>query len=161
MEATLRHSSAPRNQIRPTLVYAGTLFGAVALDRAYPLRIDGDGAGLLQLAIGGTALAAGTAVVSWCLFLFSRLGTGIMPDRPATHLVTTGPYGRSRHPMFVGFTAMYVGLALLLNLTWALLLLPVVLIVVSITVIRCEENYMRRTFGSEYDRYAAHVPRWL
>jgi protein-S-isoprenylcysteine O-methyltransferase Ste14 len=63
--------------------------------------------------------------------------------------------------MFVGFTAMYVGLALLLNLTWALLLLPVVLIVVSITVIRCEENYMRRTFGSEYDRYAAHVPRWL
>jgi protein-S-isoprenylcysteine O-methyltransferase Ste14 len=63
--------------------------------------------------------------------------------------------------MFVGFTAMYIGLALLLDLTWPLLLLPAVLIVVAVTVIRCEEGYMRRTFGHQYERYAARVPRWL
>jgi protein-S-isoprenylcysteine O-methyltransferase Ste14 len=161
MEATLRHSSAPRNHVRPTLVYAAAFFLAAGIDVAYPLRMDGGGAGLVQQAIGGSALGAGLALVVWCLILFRRLGTGIMPDRPATRLVTTGPYGRSRHPMFVGFTSMYVGLALLLNLTWPLLLLPVVLIVLALTVIRCEEGYMRRTFGTAYDRYAARVPRWL
>jgi protein-S-isoprenylcysteine O-methyltransferase Ste14 len=161
MEATLRHSSAPHNHIRPTLVYAGVFALATGLDMGYPLRVDGDGAGFLQQVVGGAALAAGTVLITWCLMLFHRLGTGIMPGRPATHLVTTGPYGRSRHPMFVGFTAMYAGLALLLNLTWPLLLLPAVLIVLSLTVVRCEEGYMRRTFGRQYAHYAARVPRWL
>jgi protein-S-isoprenylcysteine O-methyltransferase Ste14 len=161
MEATLQHRSAPRNHVRPTLVYAAAFLLAAGVDMGYPLRIDGGGAGVLQQALGGAALAGGTLLVTWCLLLFQRLGTGIMPDRPATHLVTTGPYSRSRHPMFVGFSAMYVGLALLLNLTWPLLLLPAVLIVVAVTVIRCEEGYMRRTFGQQYERYSARVPRWL
>ena len=161
MEATLRHSSAPRNHVRPTLVYVAAFLVAAALEWGYPLRIDGDGPGLLQQTIGLAALLGGTILVGRCLLLFHRLGTGLMPDEPATHLVTTGPYGRSRHPMFVGFASMYAGLALLLNLTWPLLLLPLVLLVLSATVIRCEERYMRRQFGQEYERYAAAVPRWL
>jgi protein-S-isoprenylcysteine O-methyltransferase Ste14 len=161
MEATLQQTSAPRNHVRPTLVYLGAFLAAVALDQPWPLLIDGDGPGAIQSTLGVLALAGGTALAGWCLLIFQGLGTGIMPDRPATHLVTVGPYARSRHPMFVGFTAMYVGSALLLNMTWPLLVLPAVIVLLNVTVVRCEEGYMRRTFGQAYERYCARVPRWL
>jgi protein-S-isoprenylcysteine O-methyltransferase Ste14 len=56
---------------------------------------------------------------------------------------------------------MYVGSALLLNMTWPLLVLPAVIVLLNVTVVRCEEGYMRRTFGQAYERYCARVPRWL
>jgi protein-S-isoprenylcysteine O-methyltransferase Ste14 len=97
----------------------------------------------------------------WGLSTFMRVRTGIMPDRPARQLVTFGPYRFSRNPMFVGFTAIYIGLASLLNLAWPLVLLPLVLGLLTLTVIRHEERYMRNEFGEEFVSYCGRVRRWL
>ena len=67
MEATLRHSSAPHNHVRPTLIYAAVFGLAAGLDAGYPLRIDGTGAGVLQETMGAAVLVAGMALVVWCL----------------------------------------------------------------------------------------------
>jgi protein-S-isoprenylcysteine O-methyltransferase Ste14 len=161
MEVALQHTSAPRNHTRPIAVFIAAFVLAVEIHANVPLPIDGNGAGWLQRVLGCALLAGGTALVVWCLQLFRRLGTGIMPHRPATHLVTFGPYAHTRHPMFVGFAVMYAGLALIVNVIWPLLFLPLVLGLLNVTVVRCEERYMQRTFGPAYDRYAARVPRWL
>jgi protein-S-isoprenylcysteine O-methyltransferase Ste14 len=84
-----------------------------------------------------------------------------MPDEPAARLVTTGPYGVSRNPMFVAFAAIFVGASLLLNAVWPLLALPAIIVVVTLTVIHREERYLRANFGDRYARYCERVPRWI
>jgi protein-S-isoprenylcysteine O-methyltransferase Ste14 len=48
----------------------------------------------------------------WGLLVFFRARTAIIPNQPARRLVTSGPYRFSRNPMYVGLSALYVGLAL-------------------------------------------------
>ena len=58
-------------------------------------------------------------------------------------------------------TLLYVGLAILWQYVWALLLLPFVLILIARRVIGPEERYLERRFGAEYIRYKALVRRWV
>ena len=51
---------------------------------------------------------------------------------------------------------------MLRNSLWALLVLPLVLIVLQREVIGCEERYLeRRTFGEKYLDYMGKVRRWV
>jgi protein-S-isoprenylcysteine O-methyltransferase Ste14 len=56
---------------------------------------------------------------------------------------------------------IYAGVAALRNSLWAILLLPLVLIVIEREVIGREERYLERTFGEEYLAYKARVRRWV
>ena len=44
---------------------------------------------------------------------------------------------------------------------WAILLLPLVLLVIQREVIGREERYLERTFGEEYLGYIRRVRRWV
>jgi len=92
---------------------------------------------------------------------FQRAGTSPLPWRPATALVSTGPYRFTRNPMYVGFTLLYVGISLWLNTLWPLLLLPLVIVVMNWGVIAREERYLERRFGEEYLEYKRRVRRWI
>jgi protein-S-isoprenylcysteine O-methyltransferase Ste14 len=153
--------SGPGNRVRPMLVYAAGVAAAAGLQVWKSLPIDAAGVGFWQRVIGSLLVTAGIGLTWWCLSLFARAGTGLMPDTPSQALITRGPYRASRNPMFVGFSLIYVGLAVLLNLGWALVALPVVIAVVTLGVIRREERYLRDTFGGEYARFCRRTPRWL
>jgi protein-S-isoprenylcysteine O-methyltransferase Ste14 len=56
---------------------------------------------------------------------------------------------------------MYAGIALIANSIWALLLLFPVTLIMSLFVIRREEEYLARTFGEEYQHYKMTVRRWI
>lgn len=142
-------------------VYSAGLLAGWWLNSVRTFPIDSAGAGVAQLVLGGIALAAGTVLFFWGLWTFYRARTGIMLQQDASHVVQSGPYRFSRNPMYVGSTIGYVGLALLFNLAWPVVLLPVVLIVLTLTVILREERYMQSRFGSTYDAYCSRVPRWL
>jgi protein-S-isoprenylcysteine O-methyltransferase Ste14 len=81
--------------------------------------------------------------------------------RPATTLVTTGPYAFIRNPMYVSLAILTVAFALFLNTWWVVLLLIPALLVVQQFVIVPEERYLRRRFGAEYEAYTRRVRRWL
>ncbi len=75
-------------------------------------------------------------------------------------LATTGPYARVRHPQYIGFIAILLGFLL----QWPTLLTLVMFPILGAMYVRLahrEEAEVRKTFGEEYDRYAARVPRWL
>ena len=73
--------------------------------------------------------------------------------------MTTGPYRRTRNPMYVGGQLAEVG-ALLLYRTWTTLLL--VLNAPTLVVrARREQEALRAEFGPAYDTYAEKVPFWL
>jgi protein-S-isoprenylcysteine O-methyltransferase Ste14 len=90
-----------------------------------------------------------------------RARTSVNPYRPTTVLLTEGPFRVSRNPMYLGMVVQYVGLALLFNSLWAMVLLPLALVIVHLTVIKREERYLELKFGEEYRAYKAKVRRWI
>jgi protein-S-isoprenylcysteine O-methyltransferase Ste14 len=58
-------------------------------------------------------------------------------------------------------TMIYTGIASLVNALWAILFLPVALLMIQRGVIEREERYLERKFGEEYRRYKARVRRWI
>lgn len=75
-------------------------------------------------------------------------------------VVDTGPYSHSRHPMYLAWTVIYLGVALLANLGWAWVLFPVVLTLTHREATR-EEDRLRHSLGDQYLGYAVRVPRYL
>lgn len=68
---------------------------------------------------------------------------------------------RGRGGMVLMSSMLYIGISLLFNSLWALLLLLPLLLVVQIGVIQHEEVYLERKFGDEYLRYKVQVRRWI
>jgi protein-S-isoprenylcysteine O-methyltransferase Ste14 len=125
------------------------------------MPVDAAGTTPWQWAVGVMLIVAGAVLFGWAIGLFLAVRTGIMPNQASARLVTAGPYRHSRNPQFLAFSSMYIGLALILNVVWPLLLLPGVIVITNLTVIRHEERYLARTFGGTYDDYRRQVPRWL
>jgi len=76
-------------------------------------------------------------------------------------LATSGPYGYTRNPLYLGSSVMGVGFAVAGG-SWILALACVLLFVaIYWPVIRREEDYLRREFGEVYDQYAQKVPIFL
>jgi protein-S-isoprenylcysteine O-methyltransferase Ste14 len=81
--------------------------------------------------------------------------------KPTTALVTEGPFRYSRNPIYVALTLLYVGVALLINALWILLLVVPAVLVLRYGVIAREEAYLTRKFGDAYRQYTTQVRRWL
>jgi protein-S-isoprenylcysteine O-methyltransferase Ste14 len=158
MEDGPRH---PGVHFPPPLLFLIPLGLGAFLQRRLPLELLPDHwrtAGVLGgwLLIGFWALLSG-----WAFFTFTRQRTGIFPNRPATRLVTWGPYGLSRNPMYVSLVAVYFGATLLMNNLWPLIGSPLVVVSLHFLVIRREERYLAAAFPQEYAAYCASVRRWL
>jgi protein-S-isoprenylcysteine O-methyltransferase Ste14 len=111
--------------------------------------------------LGGVLIALGALLALSAVYTFRRAGTNLRPDRPSTALVIAGPYRFTRNPMYLSLTIFYLGIAVLLQSLWSVLLLPLVLFVIQTKVIRREEPYLERRFGANYTRYRSQVRRWL
>ena len=105
--------------------------------------------------VGVTLVVVGVAGVVWATRTAGRVKLAD-PDR----LVTDGPYGRSRHPMYVAWTIIYVGVLLILDSVWLLVALPVLAVWVHTETGR-EEKRLSRVFGSAYKLYRSRVRRYL
>ncbi|MDS0478589.1 isoprenylcysteine carboxylmethyltransferase family protein [Natrinema sp. 1APR25-10V2] len=77
-----------------------------------------------------------------------------------SELVTTGPFAFSRNPLYIAWTALYVGIAFVVNTAWLFILLPVVLVATHITV-RREGRSLEKAFGDGYREYKNDVRRYL
>lgn len=147
--------------IKPPLLFLSALALGCLLSVVVPVGprlASSDG----PVLVGGVALVvAGFVLAAASAYRFRLAGTQVMPNRPASALVTTGPYARTRNPIYIGFVLVYVGLALTLTSVWVLVLLIPTLIVLQHGVVRREEAYLERSFGDAYRRYTARVPRWL
>jgi len=132
---------------------AETLTGIVAgglAQRVRPLRLSAWArpAGWVLTGGGLTVL-----VVAW-----RERGPGSLEEPEA--LVTTGLHGVSRNPIYLGFTAVHLGLAGATRNGWMLVTGPVSAALVHRWVLR-EEEWLGERFGDEYAAYRARVPRYL
>ena len=144
----------------PPMLYVGGLLGGWLLDRlARPLPLDRLGGAVLP--IGVVLVALGVLLVVWGMLTFRGANTAIVPHRPASRVVTSGPYRFTRNPMYTGLAFAYCGAAAAMNTAWPLVLLPLVIALLVRLVIDREEAYLASAFGPDYDAYRARVRRWL
>jgi len=108
-------------------------------------------------------VCAGQGISIAGMVVFRRAKTTVNPVKAslASSLVIRGVYRYTRNPMYVSLTIVYVGVALMMQSLWSLLLLPLVVAFIRIKVIGREEAYMERRFGAEYLRFKNEVRRWL
>ena len=94
---------------------------------------------------------------------FRRARTTVHPLKPGTtsSLVSSGIYGVSRNPMYLGFLLLLAGWALFLDnaAAWAG---PIALVLtLNRLQIGPEERMMEQLFGETYRSYKARVRRWI
>jgi protein-S-isoprenylcysteine O-methyltransferase Ste14 len=144
----------------PPLIFLGFLLLGWGLGEI----IGEPGLGLTDPVRRGLALAGlliGLGIEGWAAGLFRRARTAVQPWKPSTALVTSGVYGLTRNPIYLGFAITYLGLAIGLDSPLALVLLPPCLLVVDRFVIQREERYLQARFGADYVGYCQKVRRWL
>lgn len=144
----------------PPFIFAAFLLAGWAVDKWLGTATISDTA-LWQKALAVGLIVVGLGVEMWAGGLFHKAGTNVIPYKPATALVTDGPYRFSRNPMYVGFALTYLGLAFGLNTPVAIALLLPCLVVMTWGVIGREERYLEGKFGQAYVDYRKRVRRWL
>ena len=141
---------------------AGSAVGVVAvlvLDRVRPAPLPGPRA--LTRAAGASALAAGCALNVWALVERRRRTSGEFQLEQPESIVTTGPYAFSRHPMYLGWWLIHLGVGVLRASAWVAVTVPVAVLVEHFGGSVVEERELRRQFGAEYARYAERVPQYV
>jgi protein-S-isoprenylcysteine O-methyltransferase Ste14 len=130
----------------------------VGLQWLWPLAMP-DGQGLEWVTRG--LLVPGVVSVTWALITLFRAGTTTEHSKPTTRLVTTGPFRLSRNPIYLGLTAILVGLSVDWGNPYLLVLALAFPLALQRWTVGPEEAYLEREFGAEFRRYRSSVRRWL
>ena len=136
------------------VVILPTLAAAIVLRILEPAATSLPIAGAARLVLGGVWLAAGVAfwVASGVTFLRGFHGT---------NLVTTGPYGWCRHPIYASAIVFVLPATALLADAWSFLLVDFLLWLAFRAFIGEEDLELAKRFGATYERYRAEVPQLL
>jgi protein-S-isoprenylcysteine O-methyltransferase Ste14 len=106
-------------------------------------------------------ISVSVVILIGCWVQFYQAKTNIQPHKPASNLIQHGLYRFSRNPIYVAGLFLQLGIALLMNNLWIVLLVPVSKFVFDRYVIAREEAYLERAFGEVYLDYKRSVRRWL
>lgn len=127
---------------RRSRVPLGFAFAALYLWLAQPTRL---------------SIAAGTLVALAGVWIRAAASGHVRKNQ---ELTTTGPYGYTRNPLYLGSIIIAVGFAIAARNLWIGLILVMFFLAIYLPVIRSEEQFLRGKFPN-YDEYAARVPRLL
>lgn len=114
------------------------------------------------LITGGLIAMMGEAIRFWGVSICGSetRTTGVVG---ATNLITDGPFGHVRNPLYVGNILMYLGIAVMSNA-----LVPYLVAVVFLwfvfqyhLIVSREEEHLQTAFGAEYATYCENVPRFI
>jgi hypothetical protein len=103
-------------------------------------------------------IAMGAGVAAFGLVVRTIASGHLRKDR---ELATTGPYARTRNPLYLGSAFLAIGFAIAGHSWWAGSLVIIYFAVFYYAVMRNEERDLRTRFGIIFDEYAARVPLFL
>src|SRR5262249_1265545 len=145
--------------IRPPLAWALAVIVGLALNWLVPLpflpvHMSASWLGVLVLVLS-------VALAAWAIVTIARAGSNVPTNLPTTTIVASGPYRFTRNPIYLGMVLALIGLAIVFDNLWMLLMLVSFALVIRYGVVAREEAYLERKFGDAYGGYRARVRRWL
>jgi protein-S-isoprenylcysteine O-methyltransferase Ste14 len=76
-------------------------------------------------------------------------------------LNTKGMYSIVRHPLYLANILIWIGWTTLLSIPWLIILATFVFITYYLFIMLAEEQFLRRKFGNDYERWHRRTPRLI
>ena len=143
----------------PPLVGLTLIIAGITLQVYVPLKITFSTT--IGLVAGIIILISGIGLQVVCLRALKKAKTTPLFQKPTTNVLQSGPYARSRNPIYIAVFIQFLGVAFMVNTWWLIFALPVLYIYLRFGVIAREEQYLEQKFGDEYRTYQSKVPRWI
>lgn len=145
----------------PPVIYVIAIALSIALGMFYPLPWIGDVLGDLLFGVGLVALFGVALLWITAIRVMFRARTTLDPNAEPAHLVTSGPFGITRNPMYLANTLLLIGVALITGIAWFLLFAFLAAFATQKLAIEKEEKILAAKFGKKYRDYAKRVRRWI
>jgi protein-S-isoprenylcysteine O-methyltransferase Ste14 len=145
-------------KILPPIVLAVALGVGIPIGILLPTRLlSADAAVSLGLGV----VAVSVLLVIAAVHELRREKTAFDVRKPTSVIVRTGVFRLTRNPVYLSMMLLYVGLSLVINSPWMLLLAIPTGSTLCLAAIKPEERYLEAKFGDAYREYRAAVPRWI
>ena len=153
--------AAPNRLPWPPIIYLVAIAISILLQIFVPLPwISRPMADILFAA--GCLCIVGVVAIDYSAFMTLKRGkTTIMPNRASDHLVTTGAFSFTRNPIYLANTLLMIGVGLIAQNLWFILLGLVAALLTQKLAIEREERHLADRFGKRYRDYAKRVRRWI
>ena len=145
----------------PPVIYVVAIVLSVVLGMFYPLPWIGDIFGDLLFGVGLVALFGVVMLWITAIRAMMRAKTTLDPNAEPEHLVTSGPFGITRNPMYLANTLLLIGVAFITGIAWFLLFAFLAAFATQKLAIEKEEKILAAKFGKKYRDYAKRVRRWI
>ena len=110
--------------------------------------------------IGVLFIAIGELLRIWAVG-YAGASTRARTLGAARDLVTTGPYGYVRNPLYLGNFLLSLGVCLVANVYWLIAVLVIGYFFQYLPIIAVEESYLMESCGPVYQAYRDRVPRFV
>lgn len=111
--------------------------------------------------LGVLPLLAGIFLLANARRKFTHADANIMTFGEPRNMVTSGIYGYTRNPMYLGMVLLLAGIAAFLGTVSPWFCVIVFWIVCATWYIPAEEANMKDSFGHQYEEYKQRVNRWF
>lgn len=145
----------------PPLIFAAAFAVAAIVNVMKPLPWFSSPVSDILFAVGWLVMLAAAALVVTAVRAMKRARNTLHPRGAPEHLLTEGPFGVSRNPMYLALTLLLIGVGLAAGIVWFLPLALVAAFVTQKAVIESEEKLLATKFGKRYRDYAKRVRRWI
>ncbi len=108
----------------------------------------------------GTGWFYAGAVVCLVGFIFAFLSRADADTAPEGEPFTGGIYRLSRHPLYMGFFLVFLGIGIACA-SWLFIVLSVIYLVLAHIVTITEESSTLEKYGDSYRKYVERTPRWI
>ncbi len=117
---------------------------------------------LPSLCVGFAVVVAGEMIRFWGVSI-AGAETRTTGTVGGTFLITNGPFGYVRNPLYLGNMLMYAGVGMMSMALFPWLLIAAVLwfYLQYYLIVTKEEEYLRERFGEEYRLYCSKVHRFV
>ncbi|MFK8013785.1 MAG: isoprenylcysteine carboxylmethyltransferase family protein [Marinicellaceae bacterium] len=115
----------------------------------------------IQTYIAYFFMACATFLFGFSLLFFFKSKQNPEPHTPTNALYTSGVFRITRNPIYLGFLAAQIVVAIKFNNLYIILSLPLVVVMLNKWVIEPEEVYLEKLFGDKYLEYKKSVRRWI
>ena len=149
----------PKFVAQPPGVYLVAVLGGTTIEQfVWPLSF---GLGWVGGILGLLVAIGGLSLTMTAMQAFRKAASSPDPNHMPSVLVETGPFSRTRNPLYLGTLLMLLGLAIGANLPWVVAAAVPAMLVIHYGVVVREEAYMEDLFGDAYRTYRQRVRRWV
>lgn len=143
------------------VVFGVPFLASTAIQFFFPFSLPPGIIRQVLIPVGIILMLTGAGIVVLARREFAHFNQPTDPGQPTTRIVDTGVFRFSRNPLYLASVLVFMGLALALNMLWALVMLLVSIVFCHYVLIIPEEQCLAEKFGQEYQEYTASVYRWL